>query len=342
LKKIRLLTCIFLVMMLIFTGCSKQQTETSEPGEKQEEIKPIVMKVGGISPPTATVSMASEKMCELVEQKSDGRLKLEFYPAQQLGGPEAQLENLRSGVQDILIVAGEWAATMEKDFNIMAMPYVFKDVEHISLLFESEKGKAMFQRLIDNFGIRVIGYDWWRLPRTIISVKEVTKPEDVVGIKFRVPDIPIMIEHVKQLEASPTPVSWTELYMALKQGVAMAENCTLETIYPNKFHEAAPYIADLNFAYSNTMAFMAEDSYQKLSPELQGIIVEAAKEAGQYYNEITQASWETDKLKIEEEGGIFVDADWDAFAAKVLPMADRLEKEGLWSEGLADYVVGLK
>lgn len=340
--KLVALTALILVIALVLPGCAGQQDskQDSKPAESKEA--PIVMKVGGISPPDSPHSIGSAKFTELVTQKSNGRIKAEFYPASQLGGPEAQLENLRSGTQDIIIVSNEWISTMIKDFAIMGMPYAFRDVQHLKMFFDSEEGQKLFQRLIDEFGIRIVDYNWWRLARTMISVKPVATPADVKGMKIRVPDIPIFIEHVKQLEASPTPVAWAELYMALKQGVAAAEHCTYDTIYPNKFYEAAPYITDLNFAFSGNFVYMAESTYQKLPPDLQKLVVDCAKEAGDYYTKLIEDSWASDKQKIEQGGGKFIHADREAFAAKVIPLGKKLEEQGMWGQGLLDYIQNLK
>jgi TRAP-type transport system periplasmic protein len=332
---------LMLILLLVFmAACGSQETQgdngSSESKSDKKEV--ITLKAGGVSSPKAPTSKAIEKFAELVKEKTNGEVVVDFYPAEQLGDGNTQVDNLRSGLQDIFASDVGYFAGLQKDFNILGMPYLFKDHDQFKSFLQSPVFKDMEEKLLETNEIRVLANNWARLPRIMISTKPVETPDDVKGMKVRVPDIPIFIKHVERLDASPTPVAWGEVYMGLQQGVIQAENPTKDTIFSSKFYEVAPYIIELEHTFTTNLAAISEKAYQKLSPEQQKAITEAAVEAGEYHAELVSKEWEEQKGVMKEEGAKFLSPDPAPFREKVLPMADELEKSGLWSEGLLEKV----
>jgi|SaaInl7_200m_RNA_FD_contig_71_22199_length_1677_multi_5_in_0_out_0_2 TRAP-type transport system periplasmic protein len=304
--------------------------------------KPIILKAGGISPPTADVSIAMEYFTKLVEKKTNGKMKVNFYPSGQLGKGPAQLENVTLGVQDIYCSSFAWVGRLVKDFAVLQLPFVFRDHNHLAQFMESDVAKPYRDELQSKWKMRVIAYNWWRLPRVIFAKKPIFTVEDMKGLKFRIANLPMYKKYVPAWGAAPTPVSWGEYYLALKQGlVDMGESCA-ENIYNKKFYEAAPFMTMLNFNYDFQMIAINEKRFQSLSPDLQKALVDAGKEAGDFFSKRVVDQFEKDKKKMMAEGTAIIYVDTKSWEDTIPGLAAACEKEKFWTPGLYEKIRTLK
>ena len=131
--------------------------------------------------------------------------------------------------------------------------------------------------------------------------------------------------------------------MGLKDGVVEAVEFPLGSIFGQSWYEVAPYITYTNHLYVPYVMSINENSYQKLSPELQQILSECAAETAAKYTELDTASVEGNVSKMVEAGAILNETpDLDSFVSKLSDTAAQCEQEGLWSEGLYDYLQSLR
>lgn len=333
---------MFILISLLFFGCSTDSVNNNGNTTSKSKGDTIKLKAGGISAPEATSSKAGVKFSELVKEKTNGAVEVEFYPAEQLGTGAEQIDNMLSGTQDIMVVTFDWLEALEKNYNLLSMPYVFEDMDHFKKFLDSPINEEMEESLLENHNIRVLANNLYRSPRVFQATKPVETPEEIKGMKIRVPDIPVFIEHAKQLEAVPVPIAWGETYLAFQQGLADGHDPTMETIYSSKFHEVAPYIMELNHSFSSAYITIEDDAFQQLNEEQQQAMIEAAQEAGLYHDQLVQEEVDNVRNVMLDEGAIFSTPDRKPFEEKVLPMAERLEKEGLWDEGLLEKVLDLR
>src|SRR5690625_2776312 len=126
-KKLRNLI-IILMFMIIFSllvlGCANNDSENSSgksAAYDKDEI--VVLKAGSINSPTSIASIVSNEMVEEIYEITDGTLEIEYYDSEQLGNGEAQVENLRTGLQDMAVSDPGWLAALDKDINVIGMPY---------------------------------------------------------------------------------------------------------------------------------------------------------------------------------------------------------------------------
>jgi tripartite ATP-independent transporter DctP family solute receptor len=267
---------------------------------------------------------------DTTEKLTNGRVKMNVYPNNQLGSGPVQMENVQTGVQDIYIASIDWAARLVKDFNIPCAAFAFRDIPHFDKFMKSKVGMSMQERLIKNWNTRIIAFNWYRLPRVFLSRKKpIRTAEDLVGMKMRVPDIPIFNLNFKIWGSNPTRVAWTEYYLALAQGVVDGGESTAEKIYPMKFHEVAPYITMANWGLSSTTVFMTEKKFQSLSPQDQKALIDAGQKASLYYNGEMEKNFQENKKKMIEEKAVFIEPDEAArntFQKKILENADKFDK----------------
>jgi TRAP-type C4-dicarboxylate transport system substrate-binding protein len=203
---------------------------------------------------------------------------------------------------------------------------------------EGSVAKPYWDELSSKWKMKVIAYNWWRLPRVIFATKPIFKLEDMKGLKFRMPNLPMYKKYVPAWGATPTTVAWGEYYLALKQGlVDMGESCA-ENIYNMKFYEAAPYITMLNFNYDFQMIAINEKRFNGLPADLQKVLVVAGKEAGDYFSGRVGTQFEKDKKKMMDQGTAFIYVSTKPWESTIPALAEDCEKDNFWTPGLYNKI----
>jgi TRAP-type C4-dicarboxylate transport system substrate-binding protein len=304
---------------------------------------PIVLKFGNASAPDKLASVLMEQFCKNVTDRTGGAVVCKWFPAQQLGSNAAQIENLMSGTQDGNAGSIETYGSYVKDIGILSVPFVFRDAQHQVDWLGSPDAAYMFNELRNKFNIRIVNFDFKRLPRVIITKKKVATPAQLKGMKFRVANIPMQEMMFKHWGATTTFVSFAEYPMALMQGVVNAGETSCESFETSKFHLYAPYIAEVNFAYPLDCLAMAESSFKKLSPEQQKIIYDEAAEMTKKYNARVEKDWEAYKPTMIKEGAKFVKVNLNVWRKSMESFYTKLENEHYWTKsGLIDSIKAIR
>lgn len=351
-KKVLALVLCTVLCLGLFVGCventstTQGSTSNSSDSEKTKETDskkaPVIYKLGNagaIGEPAATVC---QLFCDLANERLDGEILFEFYPAEQLGNEVTMLENVQVDLQQAVMTAIDTLGTYSKDFNIISMAFAFENHEHLFKYLDSEIAKPAFDKL-DEQGIHVISYNFRKNPRIIFAKKPIKTPADLKGVKFRIPNIPIWEKNFRTMGAVPTIVSWSEYPFALMQGVVDAGECTKESFYACKFYESCKYVSEVDYAYPLEALSFSKAAWDRLTPEQQKIIEECVAEASKEFNTTINTKWEEDKKKLIEEGVEFVDFDKKAFMDKMSNLSTELEEEGFWdTPGLYEKVQSLK
>jgi len=303
---------------------------------------PIVLKLGNIEAPTNPASLACERMAKLVEERSSGRLKIESFPASQLGNAITQIEGVMMGSQDMFQGAAEWMAQFEKDYNILALGFGFRDQKHLQAFFKSPLNTEIKERLRKDRGLRIIAENWDRTPRVLLSKKPVYSPKDLQGIKMRVPEIEMYLKVWKAMGTQPTQVPWGETYLALLQGIVDAMEGPFDTLLGMKMYEAAPNISLTNHLLTASSVSINDKKFLSLPKDLQEILLGAAKDAGDYFTKLGIESYDRDKKEMESKGAKFIVVDRKPFQEKMKLLIKEMEDQGKWSKGLYEKIQDIK
>lgn len=292
--------------------------------------------VGGIQ------DRATNIIAQVAKEKSNGRLEIHIFPANQLGTAVSQFESVIAGSQDLIWTDLTNLANFVKDYNILTMAYAFRDQDHMNNFMKSPTGQELKEKLLDK-GILMLREHANMLPRIVVSKKLVKTPDDVEGIKMRVPGIPIFQKVWEAMGTKTVLVPWGETYLALSQGVMDAMECGFEFVYESKFYEVAKYVALTNHARGLRGMFINPDLYEGLPEDLKDVLMEAAIAGEKYYNEQSElAAIEQRKWLVEKAGVTITEVDQDVWNAKIAGLADQLEEEGFWSKGLYEKVQEVK
>src|SRR5690554_2045252 len=198
--------------------------------------KTVNMKVAHLAPTNDPRHDGMMKFAELIQKKSDGRIKVKVYPNSTLGSERELFEQLQAGVTEVALVGGV-LGNFVPEFNCMGLPFFWRDSAHQQEVVMGEIGKPWRDKMEKRFGVGLFSL-FKRNPRVLVNTKKpITKLEDVQGMKVRVPELPMSMQAWRAFGVQPTPMPASEFYMALKLGVIDAMENPVEVMSNWKIYE---------------------------------------------------------------------------------------------------------
>ena len=275
-----------------------------------------------------------------VEDGSGGSLKVALFFQDQLGNPQTSTENLMTGSLDLYSGALEYYEPLAHDeFGVMSLAYFIPDPMHLLQYIASPTFQAARQKILDR-GIRFLEISAQRGPyRVIVTTKPVLRVEDLQGLKLRMFPNQIAIRSWQNLGTVTLQVPFDQVYLGLRQGVIQGVTAPLSAIRSMKFTEVAPYVTAIREFPQVWPITVSERVYQKLSPEYQKLLVDAAAEAADTYTAATiQHGNEDIAAMIHDNNAVFIDVNTAPFRKKMEPFYQQLLKEGALNQQVYDTV----
>ena len=205
------------------------------------QAKPTVLKwahVYEVSEPYHTEALWA---AEEIKKRTDGKYEVQVFPASQLGNEPQINEALGLGTVDIIYTGAAFVGGVHKPLSISNAPYIFRDFDH----WKAYRASKLFQGLAAGYGQRtghsIVALTYYG-ERHLTSNKEIKGPDDLKGMKLRVPQAPLYVLFAKIYGANPTPIAFAEVYLALQQGTVDGQENPLPTILAKKFYEVQKYI----------------------------------------------------------------------------------------------------
>ncbi len=290
--------------------------------------------------PGAPVHFGLEKFKELVEKRSKGEMEVFIHLLGTMGGERDIFEALSQGAVETAAMGSGDIAIFHPQYLCYEVPYVIRDVQHFWNFWNGPVGKEINDVILKKNNVINVAIVY-RGARQLTANKPIRKPEDVKGIKLRLPEVKAWVEIWKALGARPTVVPFHEVYMALKTGIAEAQENPAESIHSLKFFENQKFLIMTEHVHSTAKYQVSKKWFDTLKPPQQELITTAMKEAADYANKM---SMEADKKFIEElqkKGMTQVIPDKAAFMEAVKPTIERLARE-MWVPGLYEKVIAIK
>lgn len=280
------------------------------------------------------------KWQELVDEKSNGTLKIELFPDSQLGSKAELIDSMLIGEPVVTLADGAFYADYGvPDFGIVFGPFLFDDWDQCWTLIESDWYKEQCAKLEDK-GLKLVASNWIYGDRHTLTTKPVNTVDDLKGLKIRVPGNQIQSVGFDTLGATSTGMDLGDVYQALQTKTIDGAENPLATLYGRKLHEVAKYLILDGHVKNFTTLVMSNDLFNSLTPEQQEILVSTCEEAGLYNNELQQASEAEYLQKMKDEGVTVVEPTeevLDGFREKARPFYDNGKLFG-WSDGLYETV----
>ena len=263
----------------------------------------IVLKIGVSTADTDPRNIAAKSFADEIEEKTNGAVKAEVYPAGQLGGDGQLVESMvmDAGTVDIVITDASNFGTVVPDMNISGLPFLFDGFDAAWAFMDGEVEAAAEAELLE-VGIRVLAHYDNGFRCVTNSKGPVETPDDMKGMLIRTPENQVIMATMSALGANPQPLAFSELYQALQQKTYDAQENPIPVIYNNKLYEVQEYLSVTNHIYSGMCFAIAESTWNKLTAEQQEIVAAAAQASGDYDREMNRQQTEDLVANLEEAG----------------------------------------
>jgi tripartite ATP-independent transporter DctP family solute receptor len=237
-----------------------------------------VIKLGTVLPDDNFLTQNAREFARLVNEKSGSRIKIEVYPASQLGGERDQAEGLQLGTQEMTLISTGVLSAFAPEIGVFGLPFIFKSWDHLDKALLSKTAEKLKEDVIKKSGIRPLVWLEQGFRITITNGKAINRLNDMKGMKIRVPEDRILMRTFQLLGASPTVIPWGEVYTALQTNVVVGMESTPTGIESMRFMEVSDYIAITNHQHAVCALLISDRLFKSLSLAEQAIIQAAADE----------------------------------------------------------------
>jgi len=297
------LVALLLTMAMILCACGnlKSPTTSANTTEGASKTEPAAkaeyeIKLAHSAETNHPWHLAMLKFTEQVTKETNGRVKFNIFTAGEMGGEREMAEALQNGTLDMIIIATMGMSTFEPQVQIFDFPYLFPTFEKAYEVLDGEVGQMVADRL-DKKGFHVLSYLENDYRGFSNSKHPINTPEDLKGLKLRVPESPVLVAWMKAVGAAPTPMPFNEVYSALQTGVVDGQDNGILLTYTHKLQEVQKCYSLTNHIYCPSPLFINSDLWKSMPADIQEIMQKAAVEARDYQRNLNKEY----RVKYEEE-----------------------------------------
>lgn len=319
-KKLAIILSLVLALALL-AGCGKTANSAAEskPGEEasSEQAETYTLKTHLSTAETDPCSEAARQFKAMVEEKTDGHVIVELYYSSSLGETADCLEGLSIRACDIAFVPIANLSPVTDLSAVDPIPYLYSGIEHYRAVWEGEIGEQILADLEADCGMKIMAGGLLGVRVTTSNVP-IYGPEDVKGLKIRVPTTPIYVDTWEWLGATPTPLSAGEIFTSLQQNTVQAQENPYTTCASMSLQECCKYVTETNHAYSTNAYIMDQNFFDSLPAEYQAAIEEAAAKASLICTDLVIE-------QNEEKKQVFVDAGCEIIETDITEWQEALD-----------------
>ncbi len=280
---------------------------------------PVTLTVTLTAVSTDTHAQAMMKFKEKVEELSGGNITVEVYTDAQLFSQEEEVAAVVMGDADMTLTSASWLTTGSPWVSMFTAGYLFNSYDHMTTVLNGEIGQEVYQKVSEEQGLLPLGA--WYLGSREVSLSEdkaVKTPEDLNGVNLRMPNSEAWLFLGEALGANPTPMSFSELYLALQTGAVDGQDNPLSSVESAKFYEVQKSITLTNHLVDSVWPAINTAKWESLTDAQKDIILQGV-ETGRDFCDTTNLQKEEELVAFFEEQGVNIyEADIPAFQEHVL------------------------
>ena len=256
---------------------------------------------------------------EEIKKRTNGKYEIQVFPASSLGKEADINQGLTLGTVDIILSGASFAGRSYQPLAVSYFPFIFRDAEHQLKYAKSDVFKELAKGYDDKTGNHITALNYYGARHvTSSAARPVAKPEDMKGLKIRVPDAPAYLAFPKSLGANATPIAFAEVYLALQNGTVDAQENPLPTIEAKKFYEVQKNISLTGHIVDSLLTIVSGQLWGKLSADEKKIFTEVMQEAAEKTGREIIASEARLVDEFKKKGNNVITVDKAAFREAVL------------------------
>lgn len=316
-------------------GGSASGGSDSSGGSGESSDGVITVKYAVTFPGTGTQAEGAEKMKELIEEYSEGRMQVEIYYSSQLGGNTESMEGLRQGTIEMTELSLTAISAYSDIWSTFSLPYLWNSGKEAVDVISSDKVMEVLEADVENNGMMIFG--WQNLgSRSILNTKNpINTPADMKGMRIRVIEDPTLVDSINAMGGSAVAMAWSECYSGLEQGTIDGLENSSPVIVANAMQEVGKYFSLTEQFIMPDPILMSASWFNSLSAENQEAMRKAGEEYTRIWNEELWPDAEDAALQTIKDSGVEVnEVDKDAFVEATQSVRENFVAKG--SEGQAN------
>ncbi|GGA18879.1 DctP family TRAP transporter solute-binding subunit [Psychrobacillus lasiicapitis] len=318
-----------LAAMLLLGACSSSSAEEAEGKEYKLKMSVTVND-------SSTWYAAAQKLSDDVSEETDGRIKIEIFPNEQLSGGDSgkAVEMLSKGSTDLTFNSTIIYSILDDRFGVASAPFLFNNTDEVDKVFAGEGGE-MITKILQEKGVQPLGFGENGFRQVTNSVKEIKSPEDLNGLKIRIPGITMYTDLYRALGADPTTMTFSEVFTSLQQGTINGQENPIDVIHSSKLNEVQDFLTLWNYSYDPLVLGMNKKLYESMSDEDKELFARLGKEAAEYQVELAREKEAKQLEELEAAGMKFytpTEEELAEFKEAVQPVYEKYTS--IWGEDL--------
>jgi len=276
-----------------------------------------------------------------IKKRTNGKYEIQVFPASQLGNENQINEGLGLGTVDMIYTGVSFAGSIHKPLAITGAPFMLRDFAHWKAYRDSKLFADIAKGYDDKTKHKVVAMTYYG-QRHVTANKAINKPEDMKGMKLRVPPAPLFLMFTKSVGANATPIAFAEVYLALQQGTVDGQENPLPTIMAKKFYEVQSHIILTGHITESLVTIVGSHVWSKLTPDEQKIFQDVLKEAASRATDKIAASEQTLAAEFTKLGKTVITPDREAFRKVAIPLHNDASAGAGWTQAQYDELQALK
>jgi tripartite ATP-independent transporter DctP family solute receptor len=278
---------------------------------------------------------------EEIKKRTANRYEIGVFPASQLGNENQINEGLGLGTVDIIYTGTSFAGSIHKPLAISGAPFMMRDFNHWKAYRDGKLFGDISKGYEDKTKHKIIALTYYG-ERMVTANKAITKPEDMKGMKLRVPPAPLYLMLAKSVGANATPIAFAEVYLALQQGTVDGQENPLPTIMAKKFYEVQSHIMLTGHITESLLTIVGAATWAKLSADDKKVFAEVLAQAAAKASDEIRASEQKTVDELKKLGKTVVQVDREAFRKAAVALHNDASAGAGWSKAEYDALQALK
>lgn len=284
--------------------------------------------------PREPLGVAMEHVIREAQRRSNGAIRIDFFPSGQLGQDLATFEQLSAGT--VNIHASGFG--INANYNSFFAPWLFNDFAHVERVLESPLAQKWNAELERTRTVNVL-MAYPRAPRMMTNSKRAIRtPEDLKGLKLRVPEIPILFNAFKEMGAEPIAMNFGEVYTALQAGTIEGQENPLPTIVGFSLQEVQKFVSLTEHVRAPEFIYVNARWWKGLAPGVRTLLTELFAEGKAVAAKAINDQQQTNLDAIRKAKAAINEVDQAAFRARAKPVLDKIGPKFLGAETYAAIV----
>ena len=324
---------LLLALVMVFALCAC--------GGSAKEEQTYTIRIGHSDTTQNLIHVSLEHFAKAVNERTNGRVTIEIYAAEQLGSNKEMIEMVKMGNLDAMMLPSGQQADFCPKFKALSLPFLFSDYKHVYKVLDGEIGQELLEGLEEN---NMIQLAYWEngLRQFTNSKRPIEKPEDLAGLKFRTPEDQMTMAIFAAYGASASPFAFSELYLALQQGTFDGQENPVANIYANNFQDVQKYLTMVNYQYQPKDMIFSLTTWNKLPADIQEVLLECAKEFGAEHRKAIVDSEAQMLAELEAAGMEIGYPDTAPFIEQAQSVYEDFYAQNDWAEDLVARINALK